>query len=296
MATAGPRTLVHRSRIDRLPEQPPTLASVPLAGFLDAAAHAATLEVVAERPAFWETEGPWDTGWRTLSWHLVYFLVRGSCRLDDDAGGHHQLGAGSCFWLPPGRRHRLLLQPGRFYFWRFRLIDRAGRSLACAGPQVRAEARALEPLFEQLCDDLRLDHPALGHRLRALLVLFASSWDGPGPAAGSGFGPAVRRRLAQTVQERLDVGLRPAELAEAVGMSPVSFARAFRRAFGCSARRWLADQRLRAAAQRLVHGGEPVGEVAAQAGFANPSQFARRFRALFGLSPAEYRRQHAGGG
>lgn len=271
------------------------LERVDMPVWLAAAAHTATLEVVAERPAFWETEGPWDTGWRTLSWHLVYFLVRGSCQLSDESGRIHDLGAGACFWLPPGARHRLLLQPGRFYFWRFRLLDQERRSLVCGATRARSDARALEPLFEQLCDDLRLDHPFLPQRLRALLTLFATSWSDPGPAGDGGFGPAVRRRLAQTVQERLDVGLRPAELAEAVGMSPVSFARAFRRAFGCSARRWLADQRLRSAAQRLVHGGEPVGEVAAQAGFANPSQFARRFRALFGLSPAEYRRQHAGG-
>lgn len=252
------------------------------------------LEVVAERPAFWENQAPWDTGWRAMSWHLVMLVVRGGMSLRPDGGEEIRLGPGAMFWTPPRARHRVVVQPGRYYFLRFRILAGDGASLAFDGIRVRHDTQPLEPLFELLCDDLRFDHPHLAARLRALLVLLASADAPMADTGGGGFSPSVRRRLAQIVHERLDTGLRPAELAEAVGMSPVTFMRSFRRVFGCSARRWLADQRLRVAAQRLVASSDQIADVAAFAGFANPSQFARRFRSLFGQSPAEFRRNRAG--
>lgn len=293
MPDAQPRTVVHRSRIDKVPEEPPPVRRLPLADWLEQAWRA-DLEVVAERPAFWENLAPWDTGWRTMSWHLVMLVVRGGISLKSEGGAAQRLGPGSLLWTPPRARHRVLVEPGRYYFLRFRLLAADRSNLAFDGIRIRHDTQPLEPLFELLCDDLRFDHPHLAVRLRALLMLLASADAPVDDTGGAGFTPALRRRLAQTVHERLDTGVRPAELAAAVGMSAVSFARNFRRAFGCSARRWLSDQRLRAAAQQLVAGTSPIAEVAANAGFANPSQFARRFHSLFGRNPAEYRRDRGG--
>lgn len=296
MKDAQPRTVVHRSRIDRLPEEPPANRQLSLADWLSWV-NRADLEVVAERPAYWESLGPWDTGWRSMSWHLVMLVVRGGITLREEGGALTRFGPGAMFWTPPRFRHRVQVEAGRYYFLRFRLRDPTGANLTFGGVRVHRDAQPIEPLFELLCDDLRFDHPHLAARLRALLVLLASI-DAPVETGerGTGFSPAVRRRMAQLVHERLDIGLRPAELAEAVGLSPVTFARSFRRIFGCSARRWLADQRLRVAARHLVSGSEAIADVAKAAGFANPSQFARRFRGFFGTSPAEYRLQRAGGG
>lgn len=289
MSDAKPRTVIHRSRIDRLPEEPREVRLLDLADWLRSVWQA-ELEIVAERPAFWENTAPWDTGWRSMPWHLLILVVHGSINLHGDQGEEQRLGAGAMFWTPPRTRHRVVVHPGRYYFLRFRLLAADGANLAFDGIRVRHDTQAIEPLFELLCDDLRLDHPHLAARLRALLVLLASADPPVAEAGASGFSPALRRRLAQIVHERIDVGVRPADLAEAVGMSPVAFARRFRTHFGCSARRWLTDQRLRMAARCLLSGSDPIAAVAAQAGFANPSQFARQFHGLFGVNPAVYRK------
>lgn len=274
-----------------MPVEPPPLRRLELADWLRESGDA-DLEVVAERPAYWENAAPWDTGWRAMPWNLVILVVRGAMRLQPEGAPAEDLRPGMLFWTTPQMRHRVLVEAGRYYFLRFRLLAQDGANLSFGGIRIQRETQPLEPLFELLCDDLRLGHPHLGARLRALIVLLASADAPAAETEGRGFTPALRRRLAQLVRERQDTGLRPADLARGIGMSPITFARSFRRAFGCSPRRWLAEQRLRAAAQRLVGSTAPVAAIAAQSGFANPSQFARGFRRLFGSNPAAYRREH----
>jgi len=62
-------------------------------------------------------------------------------------------------------------------------------------------------------------------------------------------------------------------------------------------RTWLYDQRLRRARTMLSRRTAPaltITEVAARVGFKDPSHFSRAFKALYGFSPAEFRRrEHA---
>lgn len=250
------------------------------------------LEIVAERPAYWEFGGAWSCDWRSLAFHLLYLVVQGDGRLWLSEGAPHRIATGTAFWLPPHSRHRIEQRNGRIYFIRFRLV-RDGANLTCGSPWVRGQALHLLPWFQAFSDDLRFAHPWLGERLRAVLALLATDGQGTGGSddAAGRLGPAQRRRLAQLVEERWAANLAPADLARAVGLSPVAFARAFRRSFDCPPRRWLADQRLHRVAQLLLTDRRAIEDVAAAAGFANPSQFARRFRIVFGVSPAQWRRR-----
>jgi AraC family transcriptional regulator of arabinose operon len=54
------------------------------------------------------------------------------------------------------------------------------------------------------------------------------------------------------------------------------------------------ELRLRLAQQLLVHSGLRVNEVAAEAGFADPFYFAKRFRKFSKCSPSDYRVREAG--
>jgi AraC-like DNA-binding protein len=253
---------------------------------------AVQLDLVAERPAYWEFSGGWSADWRSLAFHLLYLVVQGDGHLWLDQDRPRPIQAGTAFWLPPHTRHRMEQCTGRNYFIRFRLVH-DGANLSFGSPQVRQGALHLLPFFQLLSDDLRFSHPWLPERLRAVLTLLATDGQGAvdADAEAGRLSPAQRRRLAQLVEECWQATLSPADLARAVGMSPVSFARAFRRSFDCSARRWLADQRLHRVGQLLLADHRPVEDVAADAGFANPSQFARRFRSVFGVGPAEYRRR-----
>ena len=85
-----------------------------------------------------------------------------------------------------------------------------------------------------------------------------------------------------------------AELATAVGVHPVTLARAFRRTFGCTVGEYLRRLRIERAAGQLVSGSRPLAEIALSAGFADQSHFSNVFRRRIGISPSAYRREARG--
>ena len=93
-----------------------------------------------------------------------------------------------------------------------------------------------------------------------------------------------------------DVAARPslAELAAGVGVHPVTLARAFRRAFGCTVGEYLRRLRIERAAEQLATGSQPLAEIALAAGFADQSHFSNVFRRRVGMSPSAYRREVRG--
>jgi AraC family transcriptional regulator len=85
-----------------------------------------------------------------------------------------------------------------------------------------------------------------------------------------------------------------AELAAAVGVHPVTLARAFRRSFGCTVGEYLRRLRIERAAEQLASGNQPLAEIALAAGFADQSHFSNVFRRRVGMSPSVYRREVRG--
>jgi AraC family transcriptional regulator len=80
------------------------------------------------------------------------------------------------------------------------------------------------------------------------------------------------------------------ELAAVVGVHPVTLARGFRKAYGCSVGAYLRWLRISRAARRLAETDEPLAEIALDAGFADQSHFSNVFRRETGLSPSVFRR------
>ncbi|HSZ51983.1 MAG TPA: helix-turn-helix transcriptional regulator [Caulobacteraceae bacterium] len=80
-------------------------------------------------------------------------------------------------------------------------------------------------------------------------------------------------------------------LAAAVGLGRQRFALAFRRTVGVTPYNYVLRRRLEAAAERLRAGPEPVLAVALDVGFGDLSEFTRRFRRHFGVSPGAWRRK-----
>lgn len=80
-----------------------------------------------------------------------------------------------------------------------------------------------------------------------------------------------------------------AEAARLLRMSPPSFSRFFRRAMGRTYAEYVGELRLLAACRGLIETDAPVTAVALDAGFANLSNFNRRFRAAKGITPSDFR-------
>lgn len=89
---------------------------------------------------------------------------------------------------------------------------------------------------------------------------------------------------------RLADGLQIRELADGVGVHPVTLARAFRRTFGCTIGEYRRRLRLERAATQLVDSEAPLAQIALAAGFADQSHFSNLFRRRHGISPSSYRR------
>ena len=131
-----------------------------------------------------------------------------------------------------------------------------------------------------------------GLALEGLLLCLAATLQ-RGTNSSRGAAPRWLRR----VREALDHGFAEkqtlAELAHDVGVHPVHLATTFRRAFGVTIGDYVRRRRVEAAKQLLVDSDRTIGAIGLDLGFATPSHFSRIFARHIGMSPREYRRQHA---
>src|ERR1700722_7296069 len=100
------------------------------------------------------------------------------------------------------------------------------------------------------------------------------------------------RRVIEAIRLVESDAAQPLELkdmAAVAGMSKYHFLRVFRRLTGMTPHRYLISARLRRAALALTSSRQPVIAVALDAGFGDLSTFNKTFRAVFGLTPTQYR-------
>jgi len=79
------------------------------------------------------------------------------------------------------------------------------------------------------------------------------------------------------------------ELARKAGLSPARFSRRIRALFGLSASQLVVKVRIDAARRMLRESGAPIARVALACGYCDQSAFTRQFKAVTGLTPAQYR-------
>ena len=100
-------------------------------------------------------------------------------------------------------------------------------------------------------------------------------------------------RVLVHIQKHLDDALALEELAAVAHFSPFHFHRIFRGLIGESVKEHVRRLRLERAAHRLRHGGQPVTEIALDAGYQTPESFTRAFQRMFDQSPSEFRTRHS---
>lgn len=105
-------------------------------------------------------------------------------------------------------------------------------------------------------------------------------------------GPAYDPRIQAALEHanlNLAQPLRVSDLARVAHLSVSCFAHLFARQVGVPPMRYLEQARIQRAQELLTRTGQPVWQVGLQSGFGNPFHFSRRFRAVTGVSPAQYR-------
>ena len=94
------------------------------------------------------------------------------------------------------------------------------------------------------------------------------------------------------IQEHLDDPLSLDELGAVAHFSSFHFHRIFRGMVGESVKEHVRRLRLERAAHRLRFTGQPVTDIAFDAGYDTHESFTRAFRAMFGQPPVRFREQH----
>lgn len=160
-------------------------------------------------------------------------------------------------------------------------------ALGHAVARLRAAATAQEPspvLVDQLCGDI-LVHLFLADRRQAHRAERIGCLRKP-----------VRDEILRRLQRAgnyirchpggdLTIGL----LAGIACMAPHHFIRRFSEAYGRTPHQFITGVRMEEAARRLTAGAAPVGDIATDVGYRNPSAFSREFRMRLGLTPTAYR-------
>jgi AraC family transcriptional regulator len=115
------------------------------------------------------------------------------------------------------------------------------------------------------------------------------------PVAYRGGLPRHRlKRIIDYIDENLSGNLTLAQLAAVVGMSPHYFAELFRQSTGRPPHQYVLRRRIDLAKERLRDPRLSVIEAGLDAGFQNPSHFARVFRKCVGISPSGFRSETCG--
>ena len=206
-----------------------------------------------------------------------------------------QQGAGFCCSHEHGKGDRCVA----FYFenfWIERLLDEIpGARLNRLTTHRIPPVQTLTPLLAEISILANKGKPDAGEELAlrmaaAAVCLGRSSRDFSDPS------PRDQQRIAEAlriIESRLTEPLSISTLASDVGMSRYHFLRTFQRVTGETPWRYIVNRRLAIAAEHLLTASGTVLDAVLASGFGDLSEFTRRFRVQFGVSPGLYRRHRA---
>lgn len=101
-------------------------------------------------------------------------------------------------------------------------------------------------------------------------------------------------RCVEYMKQHLDQPLRLSQLAALANLSPSHFKTLFKKHVGYGCIDYLIRLRMHHACQLLDTTHLSAKTIASRVGYADPLWFSKAFRAVIGLPPSEYRRQHKG--
>jgi AraC family transcriptional regulator len=193
---------------------------------------------------------------------------------------------------PPGVVHRDRFVDGGGYFLAvsfaaadWRALAASGRgaaidALRLTGPAARRAAlRLTRSLLTRDAEMLSLEGLSLELASQALTR-----------APDSDKRPSWLDRAEDYLADTFDQPISVADLAEIAGVHPVYLARGYRRWLGAAPGDRLRTRRLERAADLLMRGRDPIGEIALASGFCDQSHLNRQFLKAYGVTPGEFAR------
>ena len=223
---------------------------------------------------------------------------------------------GDVYLLPPGAHHAYVgyqnLEIDAFYFppelwndeelaalrevsgfWRLLLENETRRIHLTPATHAQIEAQIAEMRAE-----VAQNERATPLLLRALLFRLLINLARTAPAitataARSDAAPGAEARFAEIIawcEGNVEREISVAQMAARLFLSPAHFARGWTREFGVPPATYLRRLKLERARTLLENSDRNVGEIARAVGFKSAAHFSRSFRACYGVSPLQFRR------
>ena len=194
----------------------------------------------------------------------------------------------------PTRKLVVLLSP-----W---FVDEVARAMGfnpdrtSIAPQLHLRDKRIEHIGWAILAELEADEPvgrmyaeSLGTAMAAHVLQHYSD------SAEARLSPGLPKRRLQLildyVQENISRDLSLSELAAIASMSPSHLKVLFKKSTGMPVHQYVIRARLQHALDLIVGTNLPLSDIALQSGFASQSHLARCFRPIYGLTPAELRRE-----
>ncbi len=247
-----------------------------------------------------------------LEQHLLSYCERGGALSTIDVEGMHlraRQHTGAVTFLPAGRYERLLLESiGEVAHVHLYISVEAMRGALDAAAGSTAAAPLMDvrdPWFDSFFRLLLLEYEAcraggqlqsfdLLDRLGSLLMRRLAGLQHPAAATSKSpvapLRPFLLRQVLDHIEQHLRQRLTLDTLAAMTSLSVDHFVRAFEQATGSTPHRWILEQRLDAACERLRASSAPIDDVAHACGFVHPAHFSATFRRHRGVTPSAYRR------
>ena len=250
-----------------------------------------------------------------LHWHKsmeIIYIKKGRGRAQVDLQTM-DVESGDVLVLPPGMLHALYGIPGNVMEYENIIFDveflGSGAADVCAQqylvPLVTGQLalptrlRAGQAEYTSVSDCLaeveflcgeRGPGYELGVKAVMLRLLFLLLRMQPERKSAESAGTARLKAVLQRVEEAYAQPLTVEAMAQGCGCSASHFMRWFKQLTGTTFTVYLNERRLAVAAERLRQSSDSILFIAGEVGFENLSNFNRQFKARYGVTPREYRR------
>ena len=154
-------------------------------------------------------------------------------------------------------------------------------------PQERLEAYIALYHSQSYYSCLKLKQQLYGLLLDMYQQIPASSQQVPS------YSPYVRETM-DYIHRNLSAQLTVGEMAKRLYISHTTLNKYFRAELGITVSRYIDDQLLMRAKAMLCHTDDSIGKISSTLGFSDPFYFSNKFKALSGLTPRLYRKNHTG--
>jgi AraC family transcriptional regulator len=253
-----------------------------------------------------QQERPYQASYDACAHHLLVVHLSGPARVERNLNGDRRcarISTGGLFVLPAGRDFGVaLLEPlETVHLYVHGAIVKAAAQELCKGdpdaiefvPRLGEHDSLIERMGRLLLTMMVEGHSdffaeGAARTLAAHLVSHHSTAR-TAAAPRAGLHPRQLNAVVDLIEARMDEPLSIACLAGAAGLSPIHFARQFKRTTGKTPHQFLIEARVDRA-KALLCGDNSIAEIAYQCGFSHQEHMTRLFGRHVGATPAAYRR------